>query len=48
MILTAEGLASLSEDKPRLALQFVMMIARDLSSRLRRTSGMLVDYIGSD
>ncbi|MCH7869719.1 MAG: cyclic nucleotide-binding domain-containing protein [Myxococcales bacterium] len=47
MILDPEGLASLSDDKPRLALQFVLMIARDLSARLRRTSGMLVDYIGS-
>lgn len=46
MILGADGLASLSENTPRLALQFMLMIARDLSARLRRTSGMLVDYIG--
>lgn len=45
MILATEGLHRLSVEHPGLAYQFMFALARLLSRRLRRTSGMLVEYL---
>ena len=45
MVLTAEGLEALSNQQPRLAFRLAMKVARDLSARLRSTSGQLVDFL---
>ncbi|MEW6163455.1 MAG: cyclic nucleotide-binding domain-containing protein [Pseudomonadota bacterium] len=45
MTLSADGLARLVVDHPSLAYRFMFALARLLSRRLRRTSGMLVEYL---
>ena len=45
MTLSTDGLHSLSLEHPGLAYRFMFALARLLSRRLRRTSGMLVEYL---
>lgn len=45
MTLSTDGLNSLSAAHPGLAYRFMFALARLLSRRLRRTSGMLVEYL---
>lgn len=44
-ILTRANFNRLVQDKPALGVKILMKIARLLSQRLRRTSGILVDYL---
>lgn len=46
LVLTKERFERMSVEHPRLALEFMFRVARLLSKRLRRTSGMLVDHLG--
>jgi CRP-like cAMP-binding protein len=43
LVITKESLDRLSEDAPRLALKFVLKLSRQISQRLRQTSGVLSD-----
>lgn len=43
--LNHEGLERLAEDHPVLAFRFMFVLARLLSRRLRRTSGVLAEYL---
>lgn len=43
LVVTKDALDRLSEDAPRLALKFVLKLARQVSQRLRQTSGVLSD-----
>lgn len=43
LVITKESLDRLAEDAPRLALKFVLKLARQVSQRLRQTSGVLSD-----
>lgn len=45
LVLTKPGLDLLIEEKPGLAVKFVMKTARFLSQRLRKTSGDLADFL---
>jgi CRP-like cAMP-binding protein len=45
MTLSTDGLDRLALDYPGLAYRFMFALARLLSRRLRRTSGMLVEYL---
>lgn len=45
MTLSTDGLQSLSTEHPGLAYRFMFALARLLSRRLRRTSGILVEYL---
>lgn len=45
MILATEGLNRMAAEHPGLAYRFMFALARLLSRRLRRTSGMLVEYL---
>lgn len=45
MILSTEGLDRMAVECPALAYSFMFSLARLLSRRLRRTSGMLVEYL---
>lgn len=47
LILTEAGLRQLSSESPILAYRFMYNMAKLLSRRLRRTSGMLVEYLVS-
>lgn len=44
-ILTRASFNRLIQDKPALGVKILMKVARLLSQRLRRTSGILVDYL---
>ncbi|MCE5182249.1 MAG: cyclic nucleotide-binding domain-containing protein [Betaproteobacteria bacterium] len=44
-ILTKENFLRITNEKPPLAAKILLKIARLLSQRLRRTSGLLVDYL---
>lgn len=46
-VLTLQGLAEMMEEKPMLAAQFVLFLARKLSLRLRVISAKLTDYAES-
>ena len=48
MVLSAEGLQNMNNDQPRLAFRLAMKLARDLSVRLRATSGQLVDFLSDE
>jgi CRP-like cAMP-binding protein len=48
MTLATEDLARLAAEHPGLAYRFMFALARLLSRRLRRTSGMLVEYLGDE
>lgn len=48
LVLTSDDFDRLAEAKPLLAVKLVKKVARTVSQRLRQTSGVLVDYIGSD
>ena len=43
LIFTQNRLAEMTNNQPKVAAQFVLKIARDLSRRLRQTSGLLID-----
>jgi len=45
IILTKENFLRIIAEQPALGVKIVMKIARLLSQRLRKTSGMLVDYL---
>lgn len=45
LVLNQDGLGKLAADRPVLAYRLMFGIARLLSRRLRRTSGLLVDYL---
>jgi CRP-like cAMP-binding protein len=45
MTLATDGLSRMAVDHPGLAYRFMFALARLLSRRLRRTSGMLVEYL---
>jgi CRP-like cAMP-binding protein len=45
MTLATEGLSRMASEHPGLAYRFMFALARLLSRRLRRTSGMLVEYL---
>jgi CRP-like cAMP-binding protein len=45
MTLGTDGLSRMAIDHPGLAYRFMFALARLLSRRLRRTSGMLVEYL---
>jgi len=45
MTLSTEALDRLAQEYPPLAYRFMFSLARLLSRRLRRTSGMLVEYL---
>ena len=45
LVLDRRDFAALTDQKPRLALQILERIARTMSLRLRRTSGILSQYI---
>jgi CRP/FNR family cyclic AMP-dependent transcriptional regulator len=45
MTLSTEALDRLAQEYPGLAYRFMFALARLLSRRLRRTSGMLVEYL---
>ena len=45
LTLNHEGLARLAEEYPSLAYRFMFSLARLLSRRLRRTSGVLAEYL---
>ena len=45
LIFTQNRLSEVMDDAPKSASQFILNIARDLSRRLRKTSGMLVDIM---
>jgi CRP-like cAMP-binding protein len=45
VILTKENFLRILAEQPGLGVKIVMKIARLLSQRLRKTSGMLVDYL---
>jgi CRP-like cAMP-binding protein len=45
LTISTESLHKLSVEHPRLAYRFMFCLARLLSRRLRRTSGMLVEYL---
>lgn len=47
LILTGEGLRRMSAEAPLLAYRFMFNLAKLLSRRLRRTSGMLVEFLAS-
>ena len=47
LIFTQNRLAEMMATKPKVASQFILKLARDLSRRLRKTSGMLVDLMNS-
>ncbi len=44
-ILTRHNFSRLAQEKPALGVKILMKVARLLSQRLRRTSGILVDYL---
>ena len=44
-ILTRKDFKRLVDEKPALGVKILMRVARQLSQRLRRTSGILVDYL---
>jgi len=46
LLLTLDQFERLTRDYPGLAFRLTLKIARLLSQRLRRTSGVLVDYLG--
>ncbi|MBK7005337.1 MAG: cyclic nucleotide-binding domain-containing protein [Burkholderiales bacterium] len=43
--LSLEGLSRMSRETPLLAYKFMFSLARILSRRLRKTSGLLVDFL---
>ncbi len=45
-VLTQESLAALAAQHPRVYAAFLQKVARQMSERLRHTSGELVDYLG--
>ena len=45
MTLSIEGLNSLATEHPGLAYRFMFSLSRLMSRRLRRTSGLLVEYL---
>ena len=45
MTLDHAGLEGLAEEAPGLAYRFMLSLARLLSKRLRRTSGLLVEHL---
>lgn len=45
LVLSKPGLDQLIEEKPGLAVKFIMKTARFLSQRLRKTSGDLADFL---
>ena len=47
LCLTADNFRKLGEQYPALALHLSMRIARQISRRLRATSGQLVEYLGA-
>jgi CRP-like cAMP-binding protein len=47
LTLSHEGLERLTAEHPQLAYRFMFYLARLLSRRLRRTSGVLVEYLVS-
>lgn len=47
LTLDAEGMNRMSAECPLLAYRFMLNLAKLLSRRLRRTSGMLVEYLDS-
>ena len=47
MTLDADGMHRMSAERPLLAYRFMHNLARLLSRRLRRTSGMLVEYLAT-
>lgn len=44
-VLTQQGFAALTRDKPTLAVQLLLKVAQLISQRLRHASGVLVDYL---
>ncbi|HEY5801328.1 MAG TPA: cyclic nucleotide-binding domain-containing protein [Burkholderiaceae bacterium] len=47
LTLSSESLTQLAEHKPALAYHFMFCLARMLSQRLRRTSGLMAEFLGS-
>ena len=45
LILHRDGLSRMSRETPILAFKFMFSLARILSRRLRKTSGLLVDFL---
>jgi CRP-like cAMP-binding protein len=45
LILSADEMARMAAENPLLAYRFMFRLARLLSRRLRKTSGMLVEYL---
>lgn len=45
LVLTAESLATMAEQHPRLWGKLMLKVARILSKRLRQTSGVLAEYL---
>ena len=45
LIFTQAKLTEMIAKNPRVAIQFVLKVSRDLSHRLRQTSGLLIDVI---
>ncbi|HEX8988761.1 MAG TPA: cyclic nucleotide-binding domain-containing protein [Rhodocyclaceae bacterium] len=45
LMLSAENLARMAKDAPSLAYRFMFNLAKLMSRRLRRTSGMLVEFL---
>jgi CRP/FNR family cyclic AMP-dependent transcriptional regulator len=47
LIFTSESLTQLAEQAPALAYHFMFCLARMLSQRLRRTSGLMAEFLGA-
>lgn len=47
LVLDSDGLRRMSSEYPLLAYRFMFSLAKLLSKRLRRTSGMLVEFLAS-
>ena len=47
LTLDADGMSRMAADSPLLAYRFMLSLAKLLSRRLRRTSGMLVEFLVS-
>jgi hypothetical protein len=45
LLLSGDALAQMSKDAPLLAYRFMFNLAKLMSRRLRRTSGMLVEFL---
>jgi CRP/FNR family cyclic AMP-dependent transcriptional regulator len=45
LVFTGDNMARLAADTPLLAYRFMLNLAKLMSRRLRRTSGMLVEYL---